>query len=415
MKLEAWQRNLYAVWLAQFLALAGANLVFPFIPFFIKDIGVESDSAAALWSGVANTATGAMLFVSAPLWGSLSDRFGRKLMLLRAHAGAMVTVTLQAAVQNVWQLVGLRALQGAFVGTIPAATALVAASTPASRMAYALGMLQMGVFTSQTVGPVIGGAMADAVGFRLTFAIGGLMYIFSFALVFFFVKEDFTRPEPGNRASYMDNLRAVISVPSMMLLITVMFLVSSASVFVRPIIPLVVESFTSADEAASTAGLVFAALALTSAIAAVGAARVAMRAGYRTTLVLATLGAGVAYIPVAVAEELLPLVLLMAAVGVFSGAMIPTVNALIGASAPEGKHGSAFGLVGSAQALSFAIAPLLGGITAAKLGIHAPFAIIGTMLIGVAGLVWLTVREPAPQTDREPSGEAATTPATPSR
>jgi MFS family permease len=72
--------------------------------------------------------------------------------------------------------------------------------------------------------------------------------------------------------------------------------------------------------------------------------------------------------------------LLMALVGIFSGAMIPMVNALIGAAAPEGKHGSAFGLVGSAQALSFAVAPLLGGITAKQLGIHAGFPIIGTML-----------------------------------
>ena len=87
--------------------------------------------------------------------------------------------------------------------------------------------------------------------------------------------------------------------------------------------------------------------------------------------------------------------LLMAAVGIFSGAMIPMVNALIGAYAPEGKHGSAFGLVGSAQALSFAIAPLLGGITAQQLGIHAGFPIVGGMLVAVSGLVWLTVREPA--------------------
>src|SRR5690242_16717705 len=108
----------------------GANLVFPFLPFFVKDLGVETDSGAALWSGVLATATGAMLFISSPFWGSLADRFGRKNMLLRAYVGATITITLQAAVQNVWQLLVLRALQGLFVGTIPAATALIAAGTP---------------------------------------------------------------------------------------------------------------------------------------------------------------------------------------------------------------------------------------------------------------------------------------------
>jgi MFS family permease len=327
------------------------------------------------------------------LWGSLADRFGRKNMLLRAYAGATITITLQAAVQNVWQLLILRGVQGAFVGTIPAATALIAGGTPPRRMAYALGLVQMAVFTSQTVGPVVGGIMAGAVGYRPTFAIGGLMYIASFVLCFFFVKEDFKRPEPGERASYVENLRAVMNVPAMLLLITVMFLVSSAAVFVRPVVPLVVEGFTHSD-VATKSGLVFAAVALPSAVAAVVSGRLAARTGYRNALVVATLGAGLAYIPVAIANSLLPLMLLMALVGVFSGAMIPMVNALIGASAPAGKHGSAFGLVGSAQALSFAVAPLLGGITAKQLGIHAGFPIIGVMLVVVAGLVWLTVREP---------------------
>jgi len=405
MKLERWQRNLYAVWVAQFLALMGANLVFPFIPFFVKDLGVESDSDAALWSGVLATATGAMLFVSSPLWGSLADRFGRKTMLLRAYAGATVTITLQAAVQDVWQLLILRGLQGAFVGTIPAATALIAGGTPARRMAYALGLVQMAVFTSQTVGPVVGGVLASIVGFRTTFALGGLMYVVSFVLCFFFVEEEFQRPEAGERASYVENLRAVVSVPAMLLLITVMFLVSSAAVFVRPVIPLVVAGFT--DDAVETkSGLVFAAVALTSAIAAVVSARLATRTGYRVALIVATLGAGLAYIPVAMANSLAPLMVLMAFVGVFSGAMIPLVNALIGASAPDGKHGSAFGLVGSAQALSFAVAPLLGGLTAQQLGIHAGFPVVGGMLVAVSALIWLRVREPAAANREELAVEA---------
>ena len=398
MKLETWEKNLYAVWAAQFLALMGANLVFPFIPFFVKDLGVKSDSDAALWSGVLATATGAMLFISSPLWGSLADRFGRKNMLLRAYAGATITITLQAAVQSVWQLFILRGLQGAFVGTIPAASALIAGGTPARRIAYALGLIQMAVFTSQTIGPVVGGVMASAVGYRTTFALGGLMYVVSFVICWVFVKEEFHRPEPGDRPSYVQNLRAVLNVPAMFLLITIMFLVSSAAVFVRPVVPLVVKGFTD-HQVATKSGFVFAAVALPSAVAAVVSGRIAMRTGYRVALIVATLGAGLAYITVGFADSLLPLILLMAMVGVFSGAMIPMVNALIGASAPDGKHGSAFGLVGSAQALSFAIAPLLGGVTAKQLGIHAGFPIVGLMLVVVSGLVWLTVREPAALAD----------------
>ena len=411
MKLEQWQKNLYATWLAQFLALMGANLVFPFIPFFVKDLGVESDSAAALWSGVLATATGVTLFISSPLWGSLADRFGRKNMLLRAYAGATVTITLQCAVQTVWQLFVLRALQGAFVGTIPAATALIAAGTPARRMAYALGLIQMAVFTSQTVGPVVGGIMASAVGFRMTFALGGLMYIVSFVVCWIFVKEDFHRPDPSvARPSYVENLRSVIRVPTMLLLITVMFLVSSAAVFVRPVMPLLVESFTDSDVATKTASS--SPPSRSPALSPPLPAAASPSASDTATRSSAPRSAPASPTPlVTFAGQLSSLMLLMALVGVFSGAMIPMVNALIGAAAPEGKHGSAFGLVGSAQALSFAVAPLLGGITAQQLGIHAGFAIVGMMLVAVSGLVWLTVREPASMlgpelVDPEPPPEA---------
>lgn len=410
MKLEIWEKNLYAVWVAQFLALMGANLVFPFIPFFIQDLGVESADSAALWSGVAGTATGVMLFVSSPLWGSLADRFGRKNMLLRAYLGALITITLQAVVQSLWQLIVLRALQGAFVGTIPAATALIAAGTPQRRMAYALGLVQMAVFTSQTVGPVVGGLMAEAVGFRLTFALGGIMYAVSFVLCWRVVEEKFVRPEPGDRPSYIENLRDVMRVPTMLLLITVMFLVSSSATFVRPVLPLVVDAFTDSGVERKS-GFVFAAVALTSAIAAVVSGRLAERTGYRNALVVAALGAGLAYIPVAYADSLPPLLLLMATVGIFSGAMIPMVNALIGAQAPDGKHGSAFGLVGSAQALSFAVAPLLGGVTAKQLGIHAGFPVVGAMLIALSALIWLTVREPERAPDEQAESAQAATPA----
>jgi DHA1 family multidrug resistance protein-like MFS transporter len=267
----------------------------------------------------------------------------------------------------------------------------------------------MAVFTSQTIGPVVGGVMASIVGFRTTFALGGLMYIVSFVVCLVFVKEEFKRPAPGERASYVENLRAVMAVPAMLLLITVMFLVSSAAVFVRPVVPLVVEGFTE-HGVETKSGLVFAAVALTSAVAAVVSGRLAVRTGFRAALMVATLGAGLAYIPVAMANSLAPLMVLMALVGVFSGAMIPMVNALIGASAPDGKHGSAFGLVGSAQALSFAVAPLLGGLTAQQLGIHAGFPIIGSMLVIVSALVWLTVREPAAVTGEELTPEAAPSP-----
>jgi len=397
-KLETWQKNVFAVAVAQFIALGGGNLVFPFMPFYVEDLGVHDKGQIALWSGLLGTATGSMLFIFSPIWGSLADRVGRKPILLRAYVGAMVTMTLQGLAQNVWQLVALRALQGIFVGTIPAATALVASSTPRHRVAYALGIVQMGLFLSQFAGPLAGGVLAASIGFRTTFLATGAFYLVSFFLVLFMVEEHFERPTAEERGSFAGNLRLVAARRPLLVLIGLIFFINAAPSFARPIIPLVIDSFDPRMSAETLSGLAFAALAGTSAVAALMSSRLSSRVGYRNALALATLGGGAAYLPIAVAGNVPSLILLMAVVGLFSGGMVPTANALIDAWAPPGRQASAFGLSGSAMALAFAVAPLTGGAVASAMGVHAAFAVIGAVTLAAGVSVLVLVREPDEET-----------------
>jgi MFS family permease len=404
-KLETWQKNVFAVAVAQFIALGGGNLVFPFMPFYVEDLGVTDKGEIALWSGLLGTATGTALFVFSPIWGSLADRYGRKPILLRAYLGATATITLQGLVQAPWQLVVLRALQGMFVGTIPAATALVATTTPRERVAYALGIVQMGLFSSQFIGPLVGGGLAASIGFRPTFFATGGFYLLSFLLVLTQVEERFQRPTAEERGSFFGGLRLVIDRRPLLLLIGVVFFLNAGPSFVRPIIPLLVDSFDAAWSAETLSGVAFAALAATSAVAALASSRVAARIGPRNTLALATLGAGAAYLPVAAAGNEASLILLLAVVGLFSGAMVPTVNTLIDARAPEGRQASAFGLAGSSMALAFAVAPLSGGAVASAAGIDTSFLVIGAVLLCVGLGVLALVREP--EEKEQPAGERA--------
>ena len=409
LNVEPWRRTVYAVAIAQFIALGGGNLVFPFIPFYVEDLGVTGAGAIAIWSGLLTTATGAMLFVFSPIWGSLADRFGRKPLLLRAYIGAMVTMTLQGLAQNVWQLLALRALQGAFVGTIPAATALIATNTPKARMAQALGILQMALFSSQFVGPLVGGALAASIGIRPTFIGASAFYLISFLLVLVMVEERFERPAAAERGSFVGDLRALLDRRQLLVLISFVFLLNVGPAFVRPVIPLLVDSFDSATSPETLSGIAFAAMALTSAFAALSANRVSGRLGARNALALATLGAGIAYLPVAVASNVVGLILLIAIVGLFSGAMLPIANALIDAWTPAGKQASAFGLAGSAMALAFAVAPLSGGLVASAAGIDTSFIVIGAVTIAVGVAVLALVRE-APGAESPEAAEAGGSP-----
>ena len=392
--MEPWRKTMYAVAAAQFIALGGGNLVFPFMPFYVEELGITDKSQIALWSGLLGTATGAMLFVFSPIWGSLADRYGRKPLLLRAYIGAMITMSLQGAVQEVWQLLALRALQGAFVGTIPAATALVASNTPRERVAYALGVLQMGLFLSQFAGPLVGGSLAATIGIRPTFWFTGGFYLVSFLLVYVVVDEKFERPQKEDRTSFVANLRVVASIRPLVALIGIVFLLNAGPSFVRPVIPILVDTFDSSLGAETLSGIAFAALAGTSAVAALASSRISELAGYRNALAIVTLLAGIAYLPVAIAHNVPALIISIGVVGLFSGAMIPTANTLIDGWAPPGRQASAFGLVGSAMALAFAVAPLTGGAVASAWGVETSFIVIGCITIGASGAVMLLVREP---------------------
>ena len=363
LRLEPWNRTLLAVAAAQFIALGGGNLVFPFLPFYVEDLGVSGEGKIALWTGVLTTATGSMLFIFSPIWGSLADRFGRKPLLLRAYIGAMFTMTLQGLAQNVWQMLALRALQGAFVGTIPAATALIATSVPKERMAYAMGVLQMALFTSQFIGPLVGGVLAASIGIRPTFIGASAFYLLAFLLVLIVVDEQFVRPTAGERGSFIGNLRLVLSIRPLLILIGLIFFLHAGPAYVRPVIPLMVDSFDSTLSAESLSGIAFSAMAVTSAIAA----------------------------------NVPTLLLLIGVVGLFSGAMLPTANALLEQAAPPGRQAATFGVAGSAMALAFAVGPLTGGAVAAGAGVPTSFVVIGAITLAVGVAVLALVREPEKQ------------------
>src|SRR5207248_2025099 len=122
--------------------------------------------------------------------GALADRFGRKPLLLRAYAGAMLATALQSINHSLPLFFVFLAMQGAFSGTPSAAAALLASTTPRENVAYSLGLLQVSLFVAGVTGPLIGGFLAAAIGFRATFMIASIGFFTAGVVVFLTVKED---------------------------------------------------------------------------------------------------------------------------------------------------------------------------------------------------------------------------------
>ena len=152
---KKWQRNLWATWVAEFLAIMGFSSSFPIWSYFIQELGVTGD-AVAKWSGIIISASSLTMGIMGPIWGMLSDRYGRKMMVMRAMFGGAVTIGLMGFAQTVEQMLVLRLIQGAFTGTVAAATTLVASTTPRERLGETLGKLQLAIFLGQSIGPITG-------------------------------------------------------------------------------------------------------------------------------------------------------------------------------------------------------------------------------------------------------------------
>jgi len=132
-------------------------MVVPFLPFFIRELGVSDEGSIARWSGIVFSGPFIISFFTTPLWGTLGDRYGRKLIMIRAIFGLGLAQLLTSLSQNVYQLFIFRIIQGAISGFIPSALAFISAESPYEKKGYAIGVLQTATSSGQLIGPLFGG------------------------------------------------------------------------------------------------------------------------------------------------------------------------------------------------------------------------------------------------------------------
>ena len=390
-----WNTTLYAVWAGQLLALIGFSSRVPFLPFYLDDLGVSDVSGQALWSGAINAAGAAAMAITAPIWGLLADRYGRKPMLLRGLFGGAVVVVMMGFASSPWQLLALRVLEGMLTGTVAAATALIATSAPKQRLGYALGMVQTAVFAGAAAGPLFGGFAYDRIGPRATFVLAGMMLFCGGVTVAFLARERFTRvathamtDEGQTRWRRFRTSGAFLFTAAMLTMLGAIFAVRLIAMAMQPIIPLFVQQLAPDDpHVATVAGIVLGSAGFTSAFAAAYLGRLGDRTGHRRVLAVSLLGAGLVYLPMAFVRDPWQLALLQALMGVAAGGLIPSANALIAHLTPVERRGAIFGLTAAISAVGGFIGPLVGAFLATSLGFRATFIVSGTLLLAVAAMV----------------------------
>ena len=385
-----WRRNLVVCLIGSFTTLVAMTLLLPFLPLYVEELGVSGHAGIVQWSGIAYGATFLAAALVAPLWGRLGDRYGRKLMLVRASFGMAVCMSLMGMVQDVWQLVALRLLVGLAGGYSSGSTILVAMQTPKDRSGWALGTLSAGIMAGNLVGPLIGGALPPRIGIRATFLIAGGIIFLAFLATTFLIKED-RRPAIARAKKHASGGWSQIpdKTPVMAKLATGMLLMF-ATMSIEPIMTVyVAELVTDPAKVTLVAGFVMSAAALGAILSAPRLGKLADRVGHWTVIVGALLVAALLLVPQAFVTESWQLIVLRFLMGLALGGLLPSVTSVIRHNVPDGVGGNVLGYSISAQYVGQVAGPVLGGFIGGHFGMQAVFLFTAVLLALGALFNWV--------------------------
>lgn len=406
---QGWERTLYIMFFAQLMTAVGFSSIFPFLPLYVTELGSTTGASIELLSGLVFSAQALTMMLASPIWGSLADRYGRKLMVVRSTIGGSVLLLAMAYVQSAEQLVLLRGFQGAITGTLAASNALVAAIAPKERSGYAMGLLTVSVGSGVAIGPLIGGAIADLYGYAAAFFVTAAMLFLSGVLVLIGVDENFEPDEnaDGSATGVMATWFGLLKTKGLGIAYGIRFMSQLGRMMIVPITPLFVQELMGGTEGVNTVtGLVTGVYAGMLTVSSIYLGRLGDRIGHRRVVLVSVLLVALLYLPQSLVMQSWQLLLLLALVGAAMGGVIPTLSALMAGFSNPGEAGLVYGLDNSVRAAARSVAPLIGSIVALWFGLRGAFIATGAIFFLTWVLAALRLPEPATLIEtpiREPS------------
>ncbi|MDC7225661.1 MAG: MFS transporter [Spirochaetales bacterium] len=405
--MEKWRRNLYTVWFTQFLSLLGFGFGLPFIPYYIQELGVTDPEALKLWTGWLTSSPALALAIMAPVWGLLADRLGKKLMLIRAMAGGTLVLAGLGFVNSAQGVLILRIVQGLFTGTVTSSAALVASGTPDKKLSYALGFVSSSTFIGWSLGPAVGGLVAEHFGYRPSFLIGSGIMFAGLLLVLLLIQEP--TPEMAGRLSatpeknYTEGRKTGKSetrglkllTPLLFLLFFLFFFIRLSRVLPTPFLPLLVQEMRGTIEgSARITGLISGGVALAAAVSGLTLARLGDRMD-RLKLLSLLIGAG------AFTSALIPafsgftiIVISQLLTYFFIGGVEPLLMSITSEQVNSESRGFLFGIQTAVGSAAWFFSPLIGSRISVAYGTPAIFALF-PVLLGFTTILSIAVRRAA--------------------
>jgi DHA1 family multidrug resistance protein-like MFS transporter len=389
--LENWKKNLYVIWVAQILGIAGFGFVLPFLPYFVQEVGVTDPEELNRWVGLINSIASVGMGLMAPVWGVLADKYGRKLMIIRAMFSASVLLFILSLAQSVQGIFTIRLLQGVFCGTVSAAATLVAAGTPKERLSYALGFLSSSTFIGFSFGPLLGGIAAEYLGYRLAFKMGSLLQAAGLIFVIVLVKEVGQR-ELSEAEQERERIPERVKILVVALILGMFFILRFARMLMPPFIPLHVQRILGTiDGASASVGVITAIAGLAAAAAGVTIVRIGDKIDKMLLVAICFFASMLFALPIYFTGGLFGFGVFYVLSAFAMGSLEPSLQSYFSEQTPASKRGRFFGIQTLVGSMGWFFAPLSGSFISNRWSISHVF-LFSSMVLGFAFLYSLAAR-----------------------
>ena len=197
------KRNLYILTFVLFVVMLGYGIIIPIFPFYIEAMGAGGTELGLLTASYA-----VMRLIFGPIWGGLSDRFGRKPILLIGILGYVITMVWFGLANTLWMLFAARILSGILSSaTAPTTMAYIGDSSPEDERGGGMGMLGAAGGVGTIVGPAAGGFLATA-SLSTPFFVAAGLALLSLILAIIFLPESHPVGEQSQEKEAIIDLRA---------------------------------------------------------------------------------------------------------------------------------------------------------------------------------------------------------------
>jgi MFS transporter, DHA1 family, tetracycline resistance protein len=356
-----------------FIDLVGFGLVIPLLPFYAVRFAATAPEVTWLLA----TYSLAQL-ITAPFWGRLSDRIGRRPVLISSMAAAALAYVWLGAASDLWMLFAARAVAGACAGNIAAAQAYIADITTPENRAHGMGMVGAAFGLGFILGPALGGFLAGSnlanADLQTPAWVAAGLSTVALCSVLFVLRESLA-PERRGLAQPLGRFASLLGAlhrPVLSRLIVIFFLETLAFAIMESIFAL--WALRQLNWGPEKVGYVFAYLGLLSAILQGGLTRrLTKRYGEEPLLSagLALLAAGLVIVPFSVDLPVLLGAFALLAIGL--GLSQPALNSLISRRAGDAEQGEVLGVTRSVGSLARVVGPPMAGYLFAEIGHSSPY------------------------------------------